>query len=208
MMPHAAGSAVNQHAGPRPDASRLDQCLPGRQRRLRSRRGLFVRNVQRFEGEVFRRYRSELGIGAARPGEIDRSEDRIADAELLDALPRFRHDTRKIPSEDHRPLPTQGIGDPAAPTRLDVDRIHTGGFYRDEYLAPLRNGGGNRRHGETLRSAETFENHRFHNGNFMLSTGNAIRPLRLGNAGVGKTEAAVVNGKGVRPAVPASKDFS
>ncbi len=152
MMPHAAGSAVNQHAGPRPDASRLDQCLPGRQRRLRSRRGLFVRNVQRFEGEVFRRYRSELGIGAARPGEIDRSEDRIADAELLDALPRFRHDTRKIPSEDHRPLPTQGIGDPAAPTRLDVDRIHTGGLYRDEYLAPLRNGGGNRRHGETLRS--------------------------------------------------------
>ena len=89
-----------------------------------------------------------------------------------------------------------------------VDRIHTGGLYRDEYLAPLRNGGGNRRHGETLRSAETFENHRFHNGNFMLSTGNAIRPLRLGNAGVGKTEAAVVNGKGVRPAVPASKDFS
>ena len=94
---------------------------------------------------------ANLGIGAARPGEIDRSEDRIADAESSTPSPVF--DT--TPERSHPRIiglcRRRESAIPPPPTRLDVDRIHTGGLYRDEYLAPLRNGGGNRRHGETLR---------------------------------------------------------
>lgn len=165
--------------------------------------------------ETFSGLRARCSAGTAanshrrsRPGEIDRSEDRIADAELLDASPVF--DT--TPERSHpRIIGLCRRRESAIPPPRRV--LTSIGFTPAAFIvtstSPLfGTGGGNRRHGETLRSAETFENHRFHNGNFMLSTGNAIRPLRLGNAGVGKTEAAVVNGKGVRPAVPASKDFS